>query len=264
MYSTRKLTILYSPSMLFTILSSIAYLLGSISYFIYSNSFDFVFLLIIICFSVVLGLIHYLILMCIFTCSRYLSARFELFVTIKNKDNIFKTVDNIVESRNLNLIRKLANFLATDDIAFIEGKIKDGSLIAYLNEKQYKRKDIKDIESELKIYDFRDDLNDLIRQFESKELIKKQSFSICSVLMTVIGFLLAFLCFFKVDFSVIKMNTQLIISFIYLLTVVACTISDYLMCNISLVENVKLINEIFENESFSYNKNKTGKSKVIR
>ncbi len=254
MFATDEMKLAPFPSLLWLALISAIYL-GVVSFvFLVIGNFDWTLFLIGVCFDIMSVTTDYIFLKKINNNEEIIKIKFELYNTIKNKPNIVNTIYNIVYSRNKNVISNIIMLCLNNkniDLTLIEYKVKCGTIIGYLRANKLDNKALKQVEKQLKIYNYKDDFNEMLRQVETKELIQKQEIGGFAVIITIISFMLAILCFFRVDYASININQNLIYITIYFVFTTFYMLKKNKDYKNQLITIYLTINQIFKSEKFS-------------
>lgn len=258
MFTTNEIKLSPFPSLSWLTLISIIYL-GFVSFVsLYVGNFDWTMFLMGMCFEVMSITMSYILFKKINNNEDVMRIKFELYNTIKNKSNICNTINNIMYSRNRNVINNIKIFCLSNkniNSNLIEDKVKYGTVIKYLEDKGLDNKTLKRIEKELKIYNNKDDLKEFLRQIETKELIQKKEIGGFAAMITAISFILAVLCFFRVDYVSINITQNLIFLIVYFSSMTFYMLKKSKEYKNELFSIYIALNEIFHNEKFIRSKN---------
>jgi len=91
----------------------------------------------------------------------------------------------------------------------------------------------------------------MLRQVETNELIQKQEIGGFAVIITIISFILAILCFFRVDYASINITQNLIYITIYFVFTTFYMLKKSKDYKNQLITIYLTINQIFKSEKFS-------------
>ena len=110
------------------------------------------------------------------------------------------------------------------------------------------KKQISLVKRLIKNYNRNDDLYEIVRSYDSRELISHTAVNVSASLIGVIGFILAIFAFFKMDISTITPSFGLLFVAILIVINMIDTIESYRKIRLGKIAYYVELQSIFENE----------------
>lgn len=169
------------------------------------------------------------------------------------KDRLDEVVSNIKNSRNQNILLDI--HIYTYDIMdkpynldYIKNSISNGTLINNLKTHGIKNKKLKLIKKLLKMYDYSDDVEDIISDYKLGNLLKKEKVNVIASVTGTIGFIITILGFFKFDYQSINMSVNLVFVFIVFVINIIGSVESYFKSKKFKIHYYKKLQSIFDRE----------------
>lgn len=180
-----------------------------------------------------------------------LQEKFKLYKIIKNNE---KELDSIIADntslQNEKIISNIQTLCLgvkkdyTDEI--LVDMIKNNSLESTLKNDGISRKNLGLIRKCVKAYNNNVDLYEILRQYESKELISRQNISIIAFLISAIGIALAIFAFFRIDYKTIKSMPNIIIIVVQFLVIIVDTVKGCIDYKRNVLSRLTKFQRIFD------------------
>lgn len=185
---------------------------------------------------------------------------------MREKINLYKLMDGkktqfpslttkIKLCRNKDVITDIfiysSNVMNDNYYSCLEEKIKSGTLLDELKNNGLDRKRIKRIKNLLKYYEYTDDIEEIIRKYETRELLNKKNINIWASLIAVVGIIFAVFAFFKIDYESISLTANLILIFIVFAINVFGTFESYRRVKRNQLDYYIRLQNIIENEKIN-------------
>ena len=180
-----------------------------------------------------------------------LQEKFKLYKIIKNNE---KELDSIIADntslQNEKIISNIQTLCLgvkkdyTDEI--LVDMIKNNSIESTLKNDGISRKKLGLIRKCVKAYNNNVDLYEILRQYESKELISRQNISIIAFLISAIGIALSIFAFFRIDYKTIKSMQNIIIIVVQFLVIIVDTVKGCIDYKKNVLSRLTKFQRIFD------------------
>lgn len=181
-------------------------------------------------------------------CDRVLKEKLILYQIIDSKkDNLSSVINNILMSKIINILIYILDEKIHFNYDDIKYKIENNNLIEDLSNKGISRKKIKKIKSLLKTN--KDDIEELVRQYETKELINKKNLNYWASFSAVLCFILSIYGFFNINYQSINISNNFVVIIIIFLFSIIESICRYRKLQGDNIDYYKKLQQIFEKET---------------
>lgn len=186
--------------------------------------------------------------------SDVMKEKMKLYHMIDGKKSQLTAVRNsILSSHNENIVSDIyiysCHVMGKNYYNKLENMIKEKILIEELHKSKLEKQYLKTIKKLLKSYNNIDYIEEILREYETKELINKKNINIAASLISVISFIFSIFAFFKIDYQSINLTPKLIIITIVFAINVFGTFESYWRVKKYLIDYYILIQRTIKAET---------------
>lgn len=178
--------------------------------------------------------------------------RYRLYKIIQSKsERIDDVIEKIMKSRNDRIVlATMPTVINKIDCSYetLEEMIAQKKLLGTLLVGHSSKKQISLVKRLIKNYNRNDDLYEIVRSYDSRELISHTAVNVSASLIGVISFILAIFAFFKMDISTITPSFGLLFVAILIVINMIDTIESYREIRLGKIAYYVELQSIFENE----------------